>query len=233
MAAAPNNDKEVWILKHVANEGAGTIHDFLLNQKIPIRFIELYRGEAIPQDLSNLRAVCVMGGPMNVDDEAKHPFLNSEKAFIRRLIDKEIPCLGVCLGSQLIASALEKRVYKAPVPEIGWSEVRLTPEAGQDPVFGALGSKLEKLEVLQWHEDTFDLPDGAVLLAKGHAVPHQAFRVGRFAYGLQFHIEVNGAMLLDWFEKRPDCTAILSHYRAYQAHLNILTHRFYTAFFNL
>jgi len=234
MAAVPNNlikEKEVWVLKHVANEGAGTIHDHLLDRKIPVRFIELYRGEIIPQDLSNVRAVCVMGGPMNVDEESKFSFLNPEKAFIRRLIDKSIPCLGVCLGSQLIASALGKRVYKALAPEVGWSEVRLMPEAAQDPVFSTL--RCEKLEVLQWHEDTFDLPDGAVLLAAGDTVRHQAFRYGRTAYGLQFHIEANGAMLQDWFEKHADRTVILDRYRAYQAHLAILSRRFYTAFFSL
>lgn len=224
-------EKEVWILKHVANEGAGTIHDFLNERKIPVRFIELYRGEPIPADLTHVRAVCVMGGPMNVDEEAKHPFLAEEKKLIRRLIADGIPVLGVCLGSQLIASALGKKVYKAPVPEIGWSRVELTPAAAEDPVFAPLPQR--PIEVLQWHEDTFDLPDGAVLLARGSEVAHQAFRVGRNAYGFQFHVEVTGSMVMDWFEKRPDFTPIMARYRAYQAELQVLTRRIYSAFFGL
>lgn len=233
MAAAPANseEKEVWILKHVAHEGAGTIHDFLKEKNIPVRFIELYRGEPIPSDLSRVRAVCVMGGPMNVDDEAKFQFLKAEDAFIRLLIREHIPVLGVCLGSQLIAKALGKKVYKAAVPEIGWGKVRLSEDALVDSLFGPL-CKTE-LQVLQWHEDTFDLPDGAVLLATNDQVPHQAYRYGRTTYGLQFHIEVNNSMLLDWFEKKPEARAVLETYRAYQAELQVLTRRFYTAFFNL
>jgi GMP synthase (glutamine-hydrolysing) len=222
-------EKEVWVFKHVANEGAGTIHDYLQDQKIPARFIELYRGEAIPQDLKNVRAVCVMGGPMNVDDEVAYPFLAAEKAFLRRLIKEGIPVLGVCLGSQLIAAALGKKVYKAPVPEIGWSDVTLTPDAALDPVFSALPQR--PIKVLQWHEDTFDLPDGAVLLARGAEVAHQAFRVGQNVYGLQFHVEVTSSMLLDWFDHRPEREQILNYYRAYQAELKVLVQRIYSRFF--
>jgi GMP synthase (glutamine-hydrolysing) len=233
MAAASDKEpgKEVWILKHVANEGAGTIHDFLIDRKVPVRFIELYRGESIPDDLSRVRAVCVMGGPMNVDAESEHPFLAAEKKFIRTLMSGNIPVLGVCLGSQLIAAALGKKVYKASTPEIGWSDVSLTSAAADDPVFSALPQR--SLSVLQWHEDTFDLPDGAVLLARGSEVPHQAFRAGRSVYGFQFHVEVTGSMLMDWFEKRPEFAGIMDRYRAYQAELNILTHRIYDRFFSL
>lgn len=228
------NEKEVWILKHVANEGAGTIHDFLLSKNIPVRFIELYRGESIPMDaptLSRVRAVCVMGGPMNADDEKQFPFLKTEDLFLRLLIREHVPLLGVCLGSQLIAKALGKKVHKAAAPEIGWSQVDLTDEAMSDPLFSPLFKT--ELRVLQWHEDTFDLPDGAVLLATNPVVPHQAFRYGRTTYGLQFHVEVNNAMLLDWFEKKPEGRAVLDTYRAYQAELQILTQRIYSAFFNL
>lgn len=223
--------REVWILKHVANEGAGTIHDFLISKEIPVRFIELYRGEPIPSDLRNVRAVCVMGGPMNVDDEDKFPFLKAEDALIRLLIREHIPVLGVCLGSQLIAKALGKKVYKAAAPEIGWGKVRLSAEALDDPLFKPLHKN--ELQVLQWHEDTFDLPDGAVLLATNDQVPHQAFRYGRTTYGFQFHVEVNNAMLLDWFEKKPEGPAVLATYRAYQAEIQILSNRIYSAFFGL
>lgn len=233
MAAAPNksDDREVWILKHVANEGGGTIHDYLNQQNIPVRFIELHRGDSIPADLSRVRAVCVMGGPMNVDEEAKFPFLKAEDAFIRLLIREHIPVLGVCLGSQLIAKALGKKVYKAAAPEIGWGNVRLSDDALADPLFKTLHKT--ELQVLQWHEDTFDLPDGAVLLATNDLVPHQAFRYGRTTYGFQFHIEVNNTMLLDWFEKKPEGPSVLAAYRAYQAQLQILSSRIYKAFFNL
>ena len=129
--------KEVLILQHVPNEGAGTFLDFLEKKKIPFRTVALYQNDPLPQDLSAARAVLVMGGPMNVYDEEKYPFLKKEDAFIIRLLSENIPCLGICLGSQLIAKALGGKVYKAKRPEIGWDEVQLSEEARKDPLFSS------------------------------------------------------------------------------------------------
>ena len=164
------NSKEVLILQHVANEGAGTIHDYLNTQKIPFYFIRLYENEALPKALDQVRSVIVMGGPMNVYEEDKFPFLKEENIFIQRLIQENIPMLGVCLGSQLLAKALGAKVMKAGAPEIGWGDVEISSNGDKDPLFGELKSK--KLRVLQWHEDTFELPKGAVRLASSQIVPN-------------------------------------------------------------
>lgn len=221
--------KEVVILQHVANEGAGTMLDYLKKNGVAYRLIGLYRGDALPEDLSFVSAVLVMGGPMNVDEEEKFPFLRKEKLWIGRLIERGIPCLGVCLGAQLIARALGKRVYKAPKPEIGWQEVTLTAEAMKDPLFSTVNAST--LRVLQWHEDTFDLPEGAVLLASGSEVPHQAYRYGDRAYGLQFHVEVNRSMLEDWFKDKENLAEILSVYDRYRNQLDQISFSVYERFF--
>ncbi len=225
-----NNTLKVFILKHVANEDAGTILDFLKKEKIPYAGVSLYAGEALPA-LEQTRALVIMGGPMNVYEEEKYPFLKEETALLKKAIDANVPCLGICLGSQLIAKALGKRVYKASQPEIGWSEVSLTRDAQKDKIFSSLGR--ERLKVLQWHEDTFDLPDGAVHLASSTIVKNQAFRFGNRIYGLQFHVEVNKAMLEDWFKKSPELPKILVEYEDYRQKLDALTEAFYEKFFGI
>ncbi len=196
---------------------------------IPYSTIELYKNAPLP-DPSEAAAALVMGGPMNVYEEEQHSFLKAETDFIRRLVSADKPVLGVCLGSQLIAKALGKRVYKAAKAEVGWHDVRLTDDARKDPCFSAVPAG-SALKVLQWHEDTFDIPDGAVLLARGADVPHQAYRYKTNVYGFQFHIEADGLMIADWFKGRPDADAILAEYRAYRAKLEVVTEQLYACFF--
>jgi len=132
---------------------------------------------------------------MNVYEEEKYPFLRVEDRFLKQVIQEEVPFLGVCLGSQLLAKSCGARVCKSPLKEVGWFQVGLEPTAEEDPLFEGLGPSLD---VFQWHEDTFDIPAGGVLLAKGRDCPHQAFRIGRFAYGIQFHIEVTEGIIAQW-----------------------------------
>ena len=221
--------KQVLVLEHVPSEKAGTILDFLNTQKIQFREVALYRkGYALP-DPDSVSALVVMGGPMNVYEEDKFPFLAEENNFIRRCVDAGIPYLGICLGAQLLAKALGARVYKAAQPEVGWGDVQLSEQARRDPLFGNLNSKT--LRVLQWHEDTFDLPKNSVSLASGNVVPNQAYCVeGRF-YGFQFHVEINRGMLEDWFKNRPDLSRILAEYDRYREALNAITDKIYRGFF--
>ncbi len=156
--------------------------------------VELDEGEPLP-GLDGFDAIVAMGGPMSVNDEAEHPWLVEEKALIRTAVERGVPFWGSCLGVQLLASALGARVYAGPAPEVGVLPVELTPEAADDPVFAGLP---QTLATLQWHGDTFDLPEGAVLLATSPAYRHQAFRVGPSAYGVQFHIEVTPSMGEEW-----------------------------------
>ena len=214
---------------HVASEPAGTLADFMTREDIEFRNVRLYAGDRLPRNAERVRSVLIMGGPMNVYEEEKFPFLKEEDRFIGHLIKTSVPTLGICLGAQLIAKALGAKVYRAAKKEIGWDRVKLSPEAADDPVFGAFPPQLK---VLQWHEDTFDLPPGAVHLASSKSVPNQAYRTGS-VYGVQFHIEVNGEILGNWFKKDPELGKILGEYEGYRQELSRLAEAAYKRFFSL
>jgi GMP synthase (glutamine-hydrolysing) len=141
-------------------------------------------------------AVLVFGGVMHVDQEERHEWLREENDFLRRLVDERVPVLGVCLGGQLLAKALDAPVRQMASPEVGWFEVELTPEAADDPVFGRLPARFDSF---QWHSYAFELPPGAVLLARNERCC-QAYRAGEAAWGLQFHAEVTRATLEGWID---------------------------------
>ena len=184
------------MLQHIECEPPGEFEDVLLERGARLHRVELDEGEPLP-DWHDFDAIVAMGGPMSVNDDAEHPWLTAEKAAIGEAVHEGIPYWGACLGVQLLAAALGARVYAGPLPEVGVLDVTLTGDGRDDPVFASLP---DSFETLQWHQDTFDLPDGAVLLASSPAYPNQAFRFGRSAYGVQFHVEVSGSMAHEWAE---------------------------------
>src|SRR4051794_34366574 len=161
------------VLQHIACEPPGAFEDVLVERGARIERVELDEGEPLPGSLDGFDAVIAMGGPMSVSDEAEHPWLRPEKALLREAVRSGLPVWGSCLGVQLLASALGARVEKGPVPEVGVLPVEPTAEGRADPV---LGPCRWPLTTLQWHSDTFGLPDGAVLLASSPAYPNQAVR---------------------------------------------------------
>lgn len=171
--------------------------DHFRHAAFDLQTVELGRGESLPADLPEVAAVIAMGGPMNVYEEEKYPFLKAEDIFLKEILRLEIPFLGVCLGAQLLAKACGAEVKKAPEKELGWCEINLTASADQDILFRGLD---KKLDVFQWHEDTFSIPDNGILLASADTCRNQAFRAGKKAYGLQFHIEVTPDMIWSWFK---------------------------------
>ena len=128
---------------------------------------------------------------MHVDQEDRHGWLGDERRLLQRLVAREVPVLGVCLGGQLLAKALHGHVRRLPSPEIGWIDVELTPEAAADPVFSGLPARFPSF---QWHLYHFEEPDGAVPLARSERCL-QAFRAGPAAWGVQFHPEVTHASI--------------------------------------
>jgi len=186
----------VLIIKHVEIEGPGLIEDCLRQEKTPYQILTLEPGLPLPK-LDNLSHIVILGGPMNVYEEDHYPFLRAEDLFIKEAIQRGKFVLGICLGAQLIAKALGARVIKSPVREIGWYEASLTRIGSIDPLFSQLP---KTFSVFQWHEDTFEIPHSATLIATSSLVPYQAFRYGYNAYGLQFHLEVTGEMIQEWME---------------------------------
>jgi len=185
-------------LQHVPFEGLGSIAPWLEAAEAEVTRTRLFTGDRLP-DLAALDLLVVMGGPMSVNDETALPWLIAEKRFIRDAIEDAIPILGVCLGAQLIATAMGARVYANGEKEIGWFPVTAVPST--DPsVFRFPPS----LEVFHWHGETFDLPAGAVHLARSLACEHQAFQLGPSTIGLQCHLETTPA----------SASALASHCRA-------------------
>ena len=177
------------ILQHVPYEGPASMVPWLKAAGYQIAPVHLYMGDPLPA-MDAVSFLAVMGGPMSVNDEDQHPWLRREKTFIRRAIEAGKPVLGVCLGAQLIASVLGARVYPNPVKEIGWFPVEGIPQKDT-----RLFSFSKSTEVLHWHGETFDLPDGAVHLARSTHCENQAFQYGPRVMGLQFHLEMTPTSL--------------------------------------
>lgn len=176
-------------LQHVPFEGPAGIGDWARTRGHAITTTHLYRDATLP-DPSSFDCLVVMGGPMGVHDEDVHPWLAAEKAFLRATIAAGKTVVGVCLGAQLLALVLGARVYRNGEKEIGWFPVELTEAARESDSMGFLP---DLLTVYHWHGDTFDLPAGAVHLARSEGCAHQAFLWGGRVLGLQFHLESTAA----------------------------------------
>jgi len=179
------------VLQHIACEPPGVYGDVLDERGLELVRVELDEGYALPS-WREFDAIIAMGGPMSVNDDL--PWLADEKRLIAEAVRAGTPYWGVCLGVQLLASALDARVYAGGEPEVGVLPIWLTAEGLADPVFAGLPPSFPSL---QWHGDTFDLPRGAVRLASSPAYTNQAFRFER-AYGVQFHLEVSPSMAREW-----------------------------------
>lgn len=170
-------------LQQVAFEGLGSIEPWLKNAGYLISKTQFFDSHVLP-DVNDIDLLIVMGGPMSVNDEAQFPWLAEEKIFIKRAIEAKKPVLGICLGAQLIASAMGASVSANSDKEIGWFAVE-SVESDNSSVF-----KFPKqIDVFHWHGETFGLPEGAVLLAKSRGCENQAFQLGSHVIGLQFHLE--------------------------------------------
>ncbi|MBP9853860.1 MAG: type 1 glutamine amidotransferase [Candidatus Omnitrophica bacterium] len=185
----------ILFIKHIDIEGPETIGRFFQDKGYDISIVNLQDGDELPSNLNDIQAVVCLGGPMNVYEEDLYPFLKKENIFIQKVLQNEIPYLGICLGAQLLAKASGSRVTKSPQREVGFFPVKLTEQGVSDPLFSNLNSSLD---VYQWHEDMAELSDERRLLAASTGCPTQAFKVGSNAYGLQFHIEITDKSIKEW-----------------------------------
>ena len=189
---------KAWVvLQHVAHEDPGAIGEALNSAGHVVSVVRVDCGDPVPvpAEVADMAGVVAMGGPMGVHDVEAHPWLAHERDLMAAAVAAELPVLGICLGAQQLAVALGGVVTTGPEPEIGIGEVHLTRQAEDDAVFGPVGSTLP---CMHWHRDTFSLPDGSALLARSELCPHQAFRYGERAYGLQFHVEITPPLAARW-----------------------------------
>lgn len=154
-----------------------------------------YTGESVPPATQPYDGLVVLGGPMNVDETDRFPFLNDEVKLLQQAFRRKLPALGICLGAQLMAKAAGAKVIHGPAPEIGWFPIQLTEAGRQDPLFEGLPTEFV---TFHWHGDTYELPPKAVHLATSAQYVQQAFRMGEQAYAWQFHPEVTPEIVERW-----------------------------------
>ncbi|QSX77060.1 type 1 glutamine amidotransferase [Agrilutibacter solisilvae] len=183
------------VFQHVAAEPLGTLDPLIRRRGHRVRYVNFERHPDHEPNVDRYRGLIVLGGPMNVEDHERRAHLRAEMRAIERMLHQGKPVLGICLGAQLLAHVLGAPIRRIEVPEIGWHRLHTTPEGRLDPVLGALG---EQAPVFQWHSYRFDIPAGAVHLARTDNCEPQAFRHGDNAYGFQFHLEMDQRLIERW-----------------------------------
>lgn len=223
------------IIKNIKTEGPGSIENYLVENSTPYKIFESEDGDT-PSTLEGYSGLIVMGGPMGVYEMDKYNHLKVVSRLIREAINRNIKVLGICLGAQLIAHTLGARVYKGKGEEIGWSDIELTSDGLRDPVMLSLakhpsvGDVWRKFKVFQWHGDTFEMPIGAVHLAKSKMYENQAFRYKDNVYALQFHIEVTMDLLEKWFEDSSSKEQIFNEAKKILSEYSLRAKNFYRVF---
>jgi GMP synthase (glutamine-hydrolysing) len=197
------------VIMHEESEGPGTLEDYISSRGNDIHISKLYEGDEIPDYLDYFDAIVTMGGHRDIYDENIHPFILEEILCLEHAVKSEIPVLGFGLGAQLLAKACGANVTRASEKELGFLDVSLTYMGLRDPLFAGMPLVLP---VFLWHEDTFEIPTGGLLLATSYTCPHQAFRFHK-AYGLQFHVEIDYKTLSDWLERSELRDEILGRFK--------------------
>lgn len=185
--------KQVVVLQHAECEAPGLIARAIEEAGGVLKPVHTYAGETAPEEMGGSSGLVIMGGPMGVYEHDRYPFIRSELRLIENALSESKPLLGVCLGSQLLASALGSKVTKGKRKEIGWHRVTLSEASQSDPLWSG---RDPSFTACHWHGDVFDLPVNATGLASSALTPCQAFRHGDTAYGFLFHMEITPEILL-------------------------------------
>ncbi len=180
-------------IRHVHFEDLGAFESVLTSGGYHIHYCDAGINDLRTRELADCDLLVVLGGPIGAYEEEKYPFLADEIAVIEKRLNFARPAIGICLGAQLFARALDARVYPGPKKEIGWAPVTLTAEGKHSPM-----KFLEGVPVLHWHGDTFDLPRGSQLLASTSICRNQAFTYGKSAIAFQFHPEASAKHFERW-----------------------------------
>jgi GMP synthase (glutamine-hydrolysing) len=191
----------ILLVKHDPWETCGLAIPVLEAEGVGLAVVEAWDQTAPWPSPDEVSGIVEFGGDMNVDDTERLPSLAREREIAREAVERGVPFLGACLGAQILARAMDHPVFRAHAKEIGFEPLRPTPAAAADPILSAYS---EGDMVFHWHEDTFELPRGAELLATGDVIDVQSFRVGACAWGLQFHFEIDAPELELWLRDADD-----------------------------
>jgi GMP synthase (glutamine-hydrolysing) len=192
------------VFRHHESIHLGNLEPVLRDHDYDIRYVDVADVEFASIDPAEADLLIVLGGQMGVYEEASHPFITAELAHIRGRLNAERAIFGVCLGAQLMAGALGARVYPGAVTDVGYREIEPTDAGLASPI-----RHLATIPILEWHGDTFDLPEGATRLASSSAYANEAFAIGTFALAVQFHPEATAEMHEQWLDRDSDEVATL------------------------
>ncbi|MFA8449516.1 MAG: type 1 glutamine amidotransferase [Bacteroidales bacterium] len=179
--------KRLHIFQHLKTNQTGHVTLWAQKRNLETTISTFFDTDYIIPPADEVDGLVVLGGPMSVNDEENHPHLIQEKAFIREMYNSGKKIFGICLGAQMIANAFKSKVSKSEVKEIGWHEISLTPEGIESPI---LKDFPKNFSSFQFHEDTFELPEGAELLASTPECPNQAYSIKDKVFAVQFHPEM-------------------------------------------
>jgi GMP synthase (glutamine-hydrolysing) len=202
--------RKLLVFQHVATEPLGHLDPLLRSSGVRIRYVNFGREPRAEPDVRRYDGLVVLGGPMNVDQADRMPHLHFEMSAIRDAMSLGLPVLGICLGAQLLAQAMGGIVHPNPVPEIGWYRLHTRPAAHDDRLFSHFEHRPNY--VFQWHAYTFATPPGAVSLAWTRNCRNQAYRLGDRAWGLQFHLEADEALIGRWLASESGRAEIDRHW---------------------
>jgi GMP synthase-like glutamine amidotransferase len=189
--------RRVLVVRHSPHSPGGTFLKELQRLGVELADVWPEKGQALPESPEGFDGLVVLGGPQHAYEDGPSPHFPALLELMRACEASGRPVAGICLGAQLLARAWGARVHPLGLLEFGYLGHELTAPGQADPVIG--GGPLP--ELMMFHEDTFDLPESAVLLVRGQACPHQAFRVGRASYAFQFHLEADSATVADWIDE--------------------------------
>ena len=189
----------ILVIQHNLDDHLNELAAPLIEAGLEIDTWDVENAPAPTTPLSEYDGLISLGAIAGVLEEKDHAWMPIERKLFNQALDLEMPLLGICFGSQLLASAAGAEVYKTPTPEAGWTRVDMLAEASGDPIMGALG---KHPDVFHFHYDTFTMPEGAKLYGTTNGI-NQAFKVGPKAWGMQFHIEVGLAAMHSWFATYP------------------------------
>ena len=183
----------VLIFRHSPTEGPGYFTTFLDYHHIPWKLVRIDAGDVVPNQLNGVSGLCLMGGPMSVNDNL--PWIPPEMDLIRQAIAANIPVIGHCLGGQLMAKALGGAVGPNPVKEIGWGDIRITDVPAARPWLGDIQNPIP---AFHWHGETFTLPPGAKRILESAYCANQAFVLNDRHIGMQCHVEMTPELITNW-----------------------------------
>jgi GMP synthase (glutamine-hydrolysing) len=201
----------VLVIQNESDDPVALVGNWINEAGIEVQVVRAFAGETVPSAIpAGVCGVIAMGGSMGANDDLKHPWLTPERSLLKDVVAQDFPFFGICLGGQVLATAVDGKVERTPFPEVGIARFQVSDDAQDDRVFGGLAGK--HVIAAEWHQDYItDLPDDAVVLAGNDVCPVQAFKLGQNVYGVQFHPEVDAEMFASWASVADEVLEKVSH----------------------